>query len=168
MTQRFPSSPEATQAHADLAKSLLVLGQKQRGGVCSQAIPRYQELSSKFGDTREGQAATSELGKSQPVNGRFTNGVPGGAFAILAKGINNSMSDAAFFRAAGSPAPRVRVNDDGSFTFNAVAQGEWDLVWGYGIHYRFSYQPDTGDSYWKATVEPLCAFDFGPLDEDVS
>ena len=64
LVQRFPSSPEATQAHADLAKSLLGLGQKQRGGICSQAIPTYQELSTKFSDTPEGQAATGELAKA--------------------------------------------------------------------------------------------------------
>ena len=168
LVQRFPSSPEATQAHADLAKSLLGLGQKQRGGICSEAIPTYQELSTKFGDTTEGQAATSELAKPQPVIGRFTKAVPSGAFVILAKGINNSMSDAAFFRAVGSPAPRVRANGDGSFRFGSIAQGEWDLVWGNGSHYFFSYHRDTGDSYWKAQVGPLCAFDLGPIDEDFS
>jgi tetratricopeptide (TPR) repeat protein len=166
LVQRFPSSPEATQAHADLAKSLLGLGQKQRGGICSQAIPTYQELSSKFGDTPEGQAATSELAKPQPVIGRFTKAIPAGAFAILAKGINNNMSDAAFYRAIGSPAPRTRVNGDGSFRFDSIAQSEWDLVWEDSRGYRFSYHQDTGDSYWKAKVGPLCPFDFGPIDED--
>ena len=166
LVERFPSSPEATQAHADLAKSLLGLGQKQRGGICSQAIPTYQELSTKFSDTPEGQAATSELAKPQPVIGRFTKAIPAGAFAILAKGINNNMSDAAFYRAVGSPAPRTRVNSDGSFRFNSIAQGEWDLVWEDSRGYLFSYQRDTGDSYWKAKVGPLCPFDFGPIDED--
>jgi tetratricopeptide (TPR) repeat protein len=168
LVQRFPSSLEAAQAHGDLATSLLGLGQKQRGGVCSQAIPTYQELSTKFADTPEGQAATAELAKPQPVTGRFTKAVPAGAFAILAKGINNNMSDAAFFRAVGSPAPRVHVNSDGTFLFASVAQGEWDLVWGTGLHYLFSYHKDTGESYWKAQVGPLCAFDFGSLDEDFS
>jgi tetratricopeptide (TPR) repeat protein len=168
LVQRFPSSSQATQAHGDLAKSLLGLGQKQRAGICSQAIPTYQELSSKFGDTPEGQAAIGELAKPQPVTGRFTKAVPGGAFAILAKGINNSMSDAAFFRAVGFPAPRVRVNGEGSFKFDSVAQGEWDLVWGTGLKYRFSYYNDTGASAWVAKVGPLCAFDFGPVDEDFS
>jgi tetratricopeptide (TPR) repeat protein len=91
LVQRFPSSPEATQAHADLAKSLLGLGQKQRGGVCSQAIPTFQELSTKFSDTPEGQAATGELAKPQPVIGRFTKAIPGGAYAILAKGMYHNM-----------------------------------------------------------------------------
>jgi tetratricopeptide (TPR) repeat protein len=166
LVQRFPSSPEATEAHADLAKSLLGLGQKQRGGVCSQAIPTYQELSTKFSDTPEGQAATGELAKPQPVIGRFTKAIPAGAFAILAKGINNNMSDTAFYRAVGFPAPRTRVNSDGSFRFDSIAQGEWDLVWEDSRGYLFSYQRDTGDSYWKAKVGPLCPFDFGPIDED--
>ena len=166
LAQRFPSSPEAAQAHGDLAKSLLGLGQKQRGGVCSQAIPTYQELSSKFGDTPEGQSATGELAKPQPVIGRFTKAIPGGAFAILAKGIKKSMGDAAFYRAIGSPAPRTRVNSDGSFRFDSIAQGEWDLVWEDSRGYLFSYRQDTGDSYWQAKVGPLCPFDFGPIDED--
>jgi tetratricopeptide (TPR) repeat protein len=168
LVQRFPSSPEAAHAHADLAKSLLGLGQKQRGGICSQAIPTYQELSSKFGDTPEGRTASEELAKPQPVIGHFTKVIPAGAFAILAKGINNNMSNAAFYRAIGSPAPRTRVNGDGSFRFDSIAQGEWDLVWEDSRGYRFSYQQDTGDSYWKAKVGPLCPFDFGPLDEDFS
>jgi Tetratricopeptide repeat len=166
LVTRFPSSLEATQAHPDLAKSLLGLGQKQHAGVCSQAIPTYQELSTKFGDTPEGQAATAELAQPQPVTGRFTTAIPAGAFAILAKGINNSMSDAAFFRAVGFPAPRVRVNSDGSFHFDSIAQGDWDLVWGNGNSYRFSYYKDTGASAFVAKVGPLCAFDFGPIDRD--
>jgi tetratricopeptide (TPR) repeat protein len=166
LVQRFPTSPEASQAHGDLAKSLLGLGQRQRGGVCSQAIPTYQELSAKFGDTPEGQSATSELAKSQPVIGRFTKAIPAGAFAILAKGIKHNMSDAAFYRAVGSPAPRTRVNSDGSFRFDSIAQGEWDLVWEDSRGYLFSYRQDTGDSYWQAQVGPLCPFDFGPIDED--
>jgi hypothetical protein len=136
--------------------------------ICGQAIPTFQELSTKLSDTPEGQAATGELTKPQPVMGRFTTAIPSGAFVILAKGITNNLSDAGFFRAVGSPAPRVGVKGDGSFVFTAVAQGEWDLVWGYGIHYRFSYHRDTGDSYWKANVGPLCAVDLGPIDENFS
>jgi tetratricopeptide (TPR) repeat protein len=163
---RFPTAPEATQARPDVAKSLLGLGQKQRTGVCSQAIPTYQELSTKFADTPEGQAATAELAQPQPVTGRFTKAIPGSAYAILAKGLHHSMSDAAFYQAIASPAPRVHVSGDGSFQFSPVAQGVWDLVWEDSNGYIFSYRQDTGKSYYQATVGPLCAFDFGPIDED--
>jgi tetratricopeptide (TPR) repeat protein len=170
LVQRFPSSPEATQAHADLAKSLLGLGQKQRGGVCSQAIPTYQELSTKFSDTPEGQAATGELAKPQPVIGRFTKAIPSGAYVILAKGMYHNMPNSQYIRKVAPPAPRVHVNADGAFTFNAIAQGTWDLVWatvdGNGENYLFAYRQSDGLSYFQATVGPLCPFDFGPIDED--
>jgi tetratricopeptide (TPR) repeat protein len=170
LVQRFPSSPEATQAHADLAKSLLGLGQKQRGGVCSQAIPTYQELSTKFSDTPEGQAATGELAKPQPVIGRFTKAIPGGAYAILAKGMYHNMPNSQYIRKVTPPAPRVHVNADGAFKFNAIAQGTWDLVWGVvnsrGERYVFYYRDSDGLSAYQAKVEPLCPFDFGPIDQD--
>src|SRR5262249_8917254 len=128
LVERFPSSPEATQAHSDLATSLLGLGQKQRTGVCSQAVPTYQELSTKFGDTSEGQVATAELAKPQAVTGRFTKAIPGSAFAILTKGISKGIARSAFFNAVDSGF-HTRVNASGAFTFSPIAQGTWDLVW---------------------------------------
>ncbi len=170
LVQRFPSSPEATQAHADLAKSLLGLGQKQRVGVCSQAVPTYQELSAKFGDTPEGQAATGELAQPQAVIGRFTKAIPGGAYAILAKGMYHNMPHNEFISKVSYPAPRVRVNGDGTFRFDSIAQGTWDLVWatvnGNGESYLFSYRSSDGLSYYQAQVGPLCAYDLGSIDED--
>jgi tetratricopeptide (TPR) repeat protein len=170
LVTRFPSSPEAPQAHADLAKSLLGLGQKQRTGVCSQAIPTYQELSTKFADTPEGQAATAELAQPQPVIGRFTKAIPGGAYAILAKGMYHNMPHNEFISKVSYPAPRVHVNADGSFRFNAIAQGTWDLVWATvnanGENYIFAYRSSDGLSYFQAQVGPLCAYDLGSIDED--
>jgi tetratricopeptide (TPR) repeat protein len=170
LVQRFPSAPEATQAHPDLAKSLLGLGQKQRGGVCSQAIPTYQELSSKFSDTPEGQAATSELAQPQPVLGRFTKAIPSGAYAILAKGMYHNIPHSEFISKVSSPAPRVHVNSDGTFRFDSIAQGTWDLVWatvdGNGENYLFAYRSSDGLSYYQAKVGPLCAYDLGTIDED--
>jgi tetratricopeptide (TPR) repeat protein len=170
LVQRFPSSPEATQAHADLAKSLLGLGQKQRGGVCSQAIPTFQELSTKFSDTPEGQAATGELAKPQPVIGRFTKAIPGGAYAILAKGMYHNMPRNQYLSKVRPPAPRVHVSADGTFRFNAIAQGVWDLVMdtanANGDNYIFFSRQSDGLSYYQATVGPLCPFDFGSIEED--
>ena len=170
LVQRFPSSPEAAQAHGDLAKSLLGLGQKQRGGVCSQALPTYQELSSKFGDTPEGQSATAELGKPQPVTGRFTKAIPAGAYVILAKGLNKNLSNGQFLAKVAYPAPRVRVNSDGTFRFESIRQETWDLAWGVvnsrGERYVFYYRDSDGLSYYQATVGPLCPADFGSIDQD--
>jgi hypothetical protein len=169
LVQRFPSSPEATQAHADLAKSLLGLGQQQRAGVCSQAIPTYQELSTTLGDTPEGQEATAELAKPQVVTGRFTKAIPGSAFAILTKGIFKEIGQSAFISAVDS-GYHTRVNASGAFAFSPIAQGTWDLVWetatSGGENYYFSTNQSTGLSYYQAKIGPLCAFDFGPIDED--
>lgn len=170
LVTRFPSAPEATQAHPDLAKSLLGLGQKQRAGVCSQAVPTYQELSTKFADTPEGQAATGELAQPQPVIGRFTKAIPGGAYVILAKGMYKNMPHNQYISKVSSPAPRLHVNADGSFRFTPLAQGVWDLVMATidsnGENYVFFTRTSDGLSYYQATVAPLCPFDFGPIDED--
>jgi tetratricopeptide (TPR) repeat protein len=170
LVQRFPSAPEATQAHPELAKSLLGLGQKQRGEVCSQAIPTYQELSSRFSDTPEGQAATSELAQPQPVIGRFTKAIPSGAYAILAKGMYHNIPNNEFLSKVGYPTPRVHVNADGTFRFDTIAQGTWDLVWatvdGNGENYLFAYRSSDGLSYYQANVGPLCVYDLGTIDED--
>jgi Tetratricopeptide repeat len=167
---RFPTAPEATQARPDVAKSLLGLGQKQRTGVCSQAIPTYQELSTKFADTPEGQAATAELAQPQPVTGHFTKAIPGGAYAILAIGMYHNMPHNEFLSKVSYPAPHVHVNADGTFRFETIAQGVWDLVWATfdsnGENYLFAYRQSDGLSFYQAKVGPLCAFDLGPIDED--
>ncbi len=37
---------------------------------------------------------------------------------------------------------------------------------GNGENYLFAYRQSDGLSYYQAKVGPLCAFDFGPIDED--
>jgi tetratricopeptide (TPR) repeat protein len=161
----YPTAPEALTVHADLAKALLGLGKQQITSTCSLAVPTYQELASKFADTPEGKQAAKDMKAPQPVKGTFTQGVPGGAFVALAKGLRGGMPDPDF-TAAFDAAPKVAVHSDGTFQFGPMPQGAWDLIWGEAQggfeSYEFQYQPDNTPTY-IATVGPLCPYDFGNI-----
>lgn len=164
LLSRFPSAPESAQVHGDFAKALLGQGAQQITSACPNAIPIYQELASSFKDTDEGQQAAAALAKPQPVRGKFTMGVPGGAHVYLTTGLRGNLSDAAY-RAAIARAMRLSVHSDGTFEFSSVKQGDWDLLWSTGTNYLFTYKQDSGDPSWIAHVGPLCPFDFGSVDE---
>lgn len=175
---RFPNSPEAQKLHGDLAKALFGQGQGQLSASCSSAIPTYQQLASQFGDTPEGQQAVAALKAPQPVKGRFTGGVPNNpslsAIAGLMKGISGSITSDQFYPVFNSNStPKATIHSDGSFAFQSVPQGTYDLVWGSNNtadgnqSYVFRYQTADGSPIYFATVGPLCAYNFGNIQEDV-
>jgi tetratricopeptide (TPR) repeat protein len=172
---RFGSSPEAQKIHGDWAKALLGLGQQQRtSSLCSSAIPTYDELIQQFGDTPEGQQALSDYNAPEPVTGRFLGrlaylgGVP---VAFLAQGLHEGISDNQFLQTVLN-SPFAFIDASGSFTFKPLPQGSYDLAWGSvdnqgDIVVQFAYNTSTGESFYVATVGPLCAYDFGNIQEDV-
>jgi tetratricopeptide (TPR) repeat protein len=170
LLNRFQSAPEVAKAHGDVAKALLGLGQQQlTSGTCSSAVPTYRELASKYTDTSQGQQASAALAAPQPVTGQFTKGVPAGAFVILAHNLSYNMPNSQYLAAVAPPAPRTDVHGDGTFRFNAIGQGTWDLVWAVstssGEFYLFTAHPNDNSPVWVANVGPLCPFDFGSIDE---
>jgi tetratricopeptide (TPR) repeat protein len=175
LVARFASSTEAHKAHGDYAKALFGEGKQQlTGAVCSSAIPTYQQLSTQFGDTPEGQQATSALKANQPVKGHFITAVPNdpslSPIATLIKGLNNNMPDSQFFQLL-STAPTATIQNNGNFLFNPLPQGTYGLAWGTNQnngakHFLFSYNPD-GSAYYVARVGPLCPYDFGDLNETI-
>ncbi len=175
---RFPNSPEAQKLHGDLAKALFGKGQGQLATSCSSAIPTYQQLASQFGDTPEGLQAVAALKAPQPVKGRFTGVVPNNPslsdIAGLIKGITGSITSDQFYPVLNSNStPKVTIHSDGSFAFQPVPQGPYDLVWGTNNtadgnqSYTFQYQTTDGSPVYVATVGPLCAYDFGNIPMDV-
>jgi hypothetical protein len=175
LVTRFSNSKEAHNAHRDYAKSLLGEGQQQlKGAVCSSAVPTYQQLSSQFGDTPEGQQATSALKANQSVKGHFITTVPNASnltpVATLIQGLNNNMSNGVFFQLL-STSPTTTIQSNGDFLFSPLPQGTYGLAWGTNQsdgsrHFQFAYNPD-GSAAYVAKVGPLCPYDFGNLNETI-
>ncbi len=171
----FPKSPEVQKDHEDFAKALFGQGKQQLTSACSSAIPTYQELSSKFGDTPEGQEASTALKAPQDVKGRFTTAVPGNSaltsMAVLARGLYADIPQSQFYQLIAG-APTVKIKSDGSFDFKSVKQGKYDLTWGTinsdgnELFYIY-YQPSDKSLVYVANVGPLCPYDFGDISEPI-
>ena len=175
LVSRFANSTEARRVHRDYAKALFGEGKQQlNGAVCSSAVPTYQQLSAQFGDTPEGQQATSALRANQPVKGHFSSAIPNNPsltpIATLIQGLNHNMPDNLFFQLL-STAPTASIQSNGDFIFSPLPQGVYGLAWGTNQnngakHFLFSYNTD-GSSYYVAKVGPLCPYDFGDLNETI-
>jgi hypothetical protein len=175
LVSRFANTTEAHKVHRDYAKALFGEGEQQlKGAVCSSAVPIYQQLSTQFGDTPEGQQATSALRANQPVKGHFTSTIPNDPsltpIATLIQGLNHNISDNQFFQLL-STAPTASIQSNGDFIFNPLPQGTYGLAWGTNQsdgskHFLFAYNTD-GSSTYIARVGPLCPYDFGNLNETI-
>ena len=171
---RFPNSAETAKLHGDYAKALFGEGQQQLASSCPSAIPTYQQLSTQFADTPQGQQAAAALKAPQPVKGHFIGIVPQSPsltdMAALLKGLVNGITANQFY-AMLKGSPMAIIQSDGSFTFKPLPQGTYDLAWGSNNtdgaqSYSVNFNPD-GSAYYVATVGPLCAFDFGDISQDV-
>jgi hypothetical protein len=168
---RFSSSPEAQKLHADYAKALFGHGQQQiASATCSDAVPTYQQLSTMFGDTPEGQQATSALKAPQPVKGHFTGSIPNSPsltrVAGLMKGLYNGITPTLLANLFYS-SPRTTIASDGSFVFNPVPQGSYDLAWGTTVNATGAGVLTWNTSLYVANVGPLCPYDFGDITENI-
>ncbi len=175
VVSRFASSPEAHNLHGDYAKALFGQGKQQLNtALCSSAIPTYQQLSTQFGDTPEGQQATSALKAPQPVKGRFIGSVPNDPsltpLAALMHGLHQNLPDSQFFQLL-STSPTAQIQKNGSFNFKPLPQGTYDLAWGTnrndGAQSFVSYFQNDGSAAYVATVGPLCPFDFGDINRNI-
>jgi hypothetical protein len=174
LVSRFASSPETHQIHADYAKALQGHGREQLATSCTSAVPTYQQLSTRFGDTPEGQQATRALKAPQPVKGRFTSVVPHDPglrpVAALMQAIYNNMPASLFFQIL-SGSPRVTIQSNGTFSFSPQKQGTYILTWGTdrsdGTQSYVTAFNNDGSPIYVAKVGPLCPFDFGTINEDI-
>ncbi|HEY6286602.1 MAG TPA: zinc-ribbon domain-containing protein [Ktedonobacteraceae bacterium] len=175
LVSRFANSTEAHKVHGDYAKALFGEGKQQLNRAsCTNAITTYQQLSTQFGDTPEGQQATGALRANQPVKGHFISTVPNNPsltpIAALIQGLNHNMSDSQFFQLL-STAPTASIQSNGDFIFNPLPQGTYGLAWGTNQNngaksFQFAYNSD-GSSSYVAKVGPLCPYDFGNLNETI-
>ncbi len=166
LTTRFSSSTYSKQAHADYAKALWEDGQQLLNTTCSSALTLYQQLSSQFSDTPQGQQATTALTQSVKVKGHFTSNIPSGnALPVvwLVQDYSTNMSTAEL-TALLEKSPQTGVDSNGDFVFASVKQGSYYLLWG-----AFNKSSGAGrvmlSHNYPASVGPLCAFDFGDINQ---
>lgn len=166
LTTRFSSSSVSQGAHADYAKALWGDGQQLLTTACSSALTIYQQLSSQFSDTTQGQQATTALTQPEPVRGSFTSNIPGSPDTPtvgLVQGTTPGMTSDQFY-AILLKAPLAIVHSDGTFSFKPVKQGSYYLVWG-------TINSSTGAAIfynaqtYPAAVGPLCPLDMGSINE---
>lgn len=166
---RFPQAPEVAQTHAHYAQALWGLGQQQLSSSCSDALGNYRLLATLFADTSEGQQAASALRQPVPVQGHFTQSVPGAPYhptAYLVQGLVAGMQQYQF-PALLAHAPVAPIQSDGSFTFAPIPQGTYELVWSSdsALHYYYAYNGK--QVLYVAQVGPLCAFNYGDINQAI-
>jgi tetratricopeptide (TPR) repeat protein len=169
LTTRFSHALEVAQVHADYAKALWGLGQQQLNTTCSDAVKTYQQLAGQFGDTGQGKQAASDLQQPVTVKGQFTTPVPGAPYnptVALVQGLYVGIP-VYLFPPILREAPMVPVNSDGTFTFNSVPQGTYELVWSYDgkLHYYYAYSGT--QVLYKANLGPLCTYNYGGINETI-
>lgn len=169
LTTRFASSPQAGQVHADYAQALWGLGHQQLGTTCVDAASTYQQLAVQFADTSQGKQAATALQQPVQVKGRFTQAVPGAPnhpTAFLVQGLFVGIHQFQFpplLRAA----PTTQINADGTFSFPSVAPGTYELVWSSDGTLHFYYAFSGNQVLYTAHIGPLCAYDFGNVDQAI-
>lgn len=190
LTTHFSDSSEAHNAHADYARALMAAAQQQMATACSSAAGLYQQLARQFADTPEGQQAATALKQPQSVKGHFTSKIPNGDDVpeVFLVPTSNGLPISGIPRNRKGELMQV-VKSDGTFDFQNVKQGQYQLGWGTRnkrtgtevIEFislsnltQFPTATGTPSSGWQnvsgdvpfhmATVGPLCSFDFGKLD----
>jgi tetratricopeptide (TPR) repeat protein len=154
---RFSSSPEAQKLHQDYAKALFGHGQQQlTSATCSAAVPTYQQLSTQFADTSQGQQAAAALKLPQAVKGHFTSQVPNTSALTAVAALMHGLY------------PITNISSDGTFMFKPLPQQTYDLVWGTfnSANIIIQYIRSDGTVY-EFTVGPLCTYDLGDISETI-
>ncbi len=169
LTTRFASSPEAGRVHADYAQALWGLGQQQLGTACTDAIATYQQLAKQFADTSQGKQAATALQQPVQAKGRFTQSVPGAPnhpTAFLVQGLFVGIQQYQFPPLLRT-APTTQINADGTFAFPSVPPGTYELVWSSDGTLHFYYAFSGNQVLYTAHIGPLCAYDFGNIDQAI-
>ena len=153
---QFPKSQYAPQAHSAAATAYYSLGQQQLGQTCTDAVPTYQTLAKKYGDTPEGRKAKAALAAPQRVTGKLINYPNNPVPAIL---LSRSADPTNFsFSRDYSTLPSA----SGSFIFGNVAQGSYNIA---TLRMTQSQEEETwyqdGSNLYTVHVGPLCPTDFG-------
>lgn len=154
---QYGQSTFAKQAHTAGAAAYWSLGQEVIGQDCISAVPLYQTLASKYGDTSQGKQAAAALTAPQSVKGTMT-GAPSNPdpTIYLSKTINTNANIYSHdYKATFDP-------KTGGFTFSNVAQGTYYLTTYRSISSTlesFTYYKDGAGNPYSVQVGPLCPID---------
>jgi tetratricopeptide (TPR) repeat protein len=176
---QFPNSQFAANAHTEGAKVYLAYGQAQLddGSACAgssstqpdqvskyqQLLATFKTLSTNYSDTPEGQQAAQMLAAPQQVTGTVTNlpttnPLAPRPIAYLSKAIDESK---AYF----SDEFKTPIGKDGTFTFSAVAQGDYNLHTerDLGNQMEFRIKKNAAGNPYAIHVGPLCGVSLGQI-----
>jgi hypothetical protein len=165
LTTRFSHSPEAGQVHADYAKALWGLGQQQLKTTCADAVTTYRQLASQFADTTQGKQAGTALRQPVQVKGHFTTTIPGPPShptVALVQGLSVGIQQFQFPPLL-RQAPTTQIKGDGTFSFSAVPQGTYELVWSSDGVLHFYYARNGNQVLYTAHLGPLCPYNYGDI-----
>jgi tetratricopeptide (TPR) repeat protein len=129
LTTTFASSTSASKAHNDYAKALWgsVQNADLTASTCSSStLPVYQQLSTTFSDTTEGQSAKTALTGNVTVKGTFTTTIPAAShdpYVLLTTTDPATITTIAAFETVYTSNPHTTVNSDGTFTLTGVVPG---------------------------------------------
>ena len=159
---QYAKSTFAAPAHTAAASAYWALGQQLLTQDCVTAVPYYQTLATRYGDTSQGAQAKAALAAPQTVKGTLTNFPNNPAPTLyLSRHINPAVNSYSHDYKATFDAKT------GIFSFNAVAQGSYYLTTYRSIsstQEAFTYYKDTttGKPY-AMQVGPLCTVDLGSM-----
>ncbi len=162
--------PNFSRIHQDAAKAYLGLGQQQvsdgtTSGDCSGAVLTYQTLATDYGDTSQGQQATTELKKPQNVSGEvidFTTQQPVGKVKLF---LSAKWSVSGGFFSASNDTTATSASS-GAFTFANITPGTTKYLISYiNVDGRETIvvSSSSGQPANVITVQPLCATNAGPV-----
>src|SRR5205807_8577329 len=91
--------------------------------------------------------------------------------AVLTKNLYGGISANQYAQALNG-APTAKIQGDGTFVFKPLRQGVYDLAWGSirsngSASFSFTSYGYGGQPVFVATIGPLCAFDFGDINQDI-
>jgi hypothetical protein len=149
VTTLFPHSAFAPRAHRAAASAYYAVGEAQmRGSTCSDAVPTFKTLASRYADTPEGAKARAALRAAVKVYGHVL-APPGPHMTIY---LSRTVSLPGYF----SDEYGAALNDSGWYTFAHVVPGTY--YWSAnvpGVGQIPEVNLDTGDPFPLA-VTPLC------------
>jgi TolA-binding protein len=159
---QYAKSTFAAPAHTAAAAAYWALGQQLLTQDCASAVPDYQTLANRYGDSSQGQQAKSALAAPQSVTGTLT-------------GFPSSPTPTLYLSTHVDPAVNAYSHDykatfdttNGAFSFTGVKQGSYYLTTYRKIsstQEAFTYYKDTNSGKpYALTVGPLCAAALGSL-----
>ncbi|GCE30924.1 hypothetical protein KDA_64080 [Dictyobacter alpinus] len=169
IVKTYPDPAKTRQVHGDLSKSIMGLGQTTRSKSCTDSIQYYKQLANDYKDTPEGQQAQQELNTPPDVKGKFVNTESTYSFSQIAlvQGLRGKLPQGELFNKWDTAPYKTDIQADGSFDFQGIPQGTYDLMWyannGSVEYVEFIYSTTSLIPEYVANVGPMCTVDMGKV-----